>query len=560
MSMTAMSMMKTSTAMMSPRTEPGHLRRGLWIGSAPFVAFVFLLAGLGGLALAGCGAPDSEDTAGSSSASGGASWSVTAWGSRYEVFPEVGPLTAGETVVAHTHVTVLDGFTPLEQGRVEIVLVGASGEQVFGADQPVRPGIFNVEIRPESAGEADVLFRISAPSLGEAGGAEEIRGGRVRIGSGGQAGAQLVAPAPKGAAGGEPLAFLKEEQWRSDFATEWVRSGELARGVSGLARVRPPAGGEATVTSPVDGVVHPAAGDASWPFPGRRFARGAPLFRVVPRIAAQTSLPMLEAELATLDAELAPARARLSRLEELLDLEATSRREVEEAAARVEALEARRRAAERDLGAARSSRQGGTAGAVTLRAPIAGQVAAVTASPGGTVAAGEPLARLVRTESLWLEVALPREAAREVATEGVTGVVLTDSEGPPLRIETGLRLISAAPEISPRTGTLNVLLEVPATSGLALGATFDAQILLGARRAGIVIPSTALVDDGGVPVVYLQLSGESFVRQEVEVVERQGDRLLVEGLTPGQRLVTRGGESIRRSSLMSSGDAHGHVH
>jgi hypothetical protein len=44
------------------------------------------------------------------------------------------------------------------------------------------------------------------------------------------------------------------------------------------------------------------------------------------------------------------------------------------------------------------------------------------------------------------------------------------------------------------------------------------------------------------------------------VVERQGDRLLVDRLVAGQRLVDRGGEAIRRSSLMASGEAHGHVH
>jgi hypothetical protein len=63
-----------------------------------------------------------------------------------------------------------------------------------------------------------------------------------------------------------------------------------------------------------------------------------------------------------------------------------------------------------------------------------------------------------------------------------------------------------------------------------------------------------------VAVVYLQLSGESFVRQEVRVLERQGDRILVDGLVPGQRLVTRGGDAIRRETLVSSGAGHGHIH
>jgi hypothetical protein len=63
-----------------------------------------------------------------------------------------------------------------------------------------------------------------------------------------------------------------------------------------------------------------------------------------------------------------------------------------------------------------------------------------------------------------------------------------------------------------------------------------------------------------VTVVYLQLAGETFVRQEVSVLERQGDRVLVDHLVPGQRAVTRGGDAIRRSSLLSTGTSHGHIH
>ncbi|MEE8525024.1 MAG: efflux RND transporter periplasmic adaptor subunit [Thermoanaerobaculia bacterium] len=503
------------------------------------------------VSLAGCGSPAFEEPAAAAE-----SWSVTAWGTRFEVFPEVEPLSAGEVAVAHTHVTRLDGFVPLVDGEVEIVLSGPSGEQIFGADQALRPGIFAVEIEPDTPGDFELSFRIRGPE-----GREEIRGGKVRVGPAGQAGGLLVAPAPKGAAdGGEPLTFLKEEQWRSDFATIWVRSGKLARSVSGLARVRPPAGGEATVSSPVDGVLQPASGSRAWPFAGLRVERGSALFQVVPRVAADRSLATLEAELAALAAEQGTARARLSRLEELLALEAASRREVEDARARVETLDARHSAAGRDLGAARSSREGGAADGLTLRAPFAGEIARVTASPGAIVAAGEPLARLVRTDAVWLEVSLPPAAARQIAEEGVRGVVLVDPEHAPVRIEEGLRLVSVAPELSPRTGTVTVLFEAPPTAGLTLGTTLEARVLSKEHREGVVVPASAVVDDGGVPVVYLQLSGESFVRQPVQVLERQGDLLLVDRLTPGQRLVSRGGEAIRRSSLMAGGEAQGHVH
>jgi hypothetical protein len=139
-------------------------------------------------------------------------------------------------------------------------------------------------------------------------------------------------------------------------------------------------------------------------------------------------------------------------------------------------------------------------------------------------------------------------------------VVVTFSHGDTLRLGEGVRLVSVAPQVDAATGTVEVLLEAPAEGRLVLGTAVQVQILLAAARAGVVVPASARVDDGGVPVVYLQLAGERFARQEIHVIEEQGDRLLVAGLLPGQRLVTRGGDAIRRSSLLASGQSHGHVH
>jgi len=489
----------------------------------------------------------------------GEAWSVTALGERFEVFPEIDVLEVGRTAMAHTHVTRLADFAPLVEGTVEIVLVDGGGRQVFGVDGSADPGHFAIEITPGRTGEAQLLFRID-----DGAGIEEIRGGWVRVGEAHHPEGLVRAPElPAGTDGGEPVAFLKEQQWQGRFATAWVEEGHLARSVSGVATFRPPAGGESSVTAQVDGVVQPPAESRSWPFVGRRVERDSPLFRVVPLVASERSLATLEAEVETLAVELESARARSARLRELLTLEAVSEREVGEAGVRARLLETRHRAAERDFESARSSREGGADGAgISLKAPFSGRIAAVNTTPGATVAAGDSLARLVRTDVVWIEVALPPQDARRLAEAGLRGVVLDDPESGPVRIDEGLSLVSVSPELSPRTGTVTVLLEAPglAGTGFALGSTVAAQVLMAGEDSGIVVPASAVVDDGGVPVVFLQLAGEDFQRQTVTVLSRQGDQVLVGGLAPGQRLVTRGGDAIRRSSLMASGEAHGHVH
>jgi hypothetical protein len=127
--------------------------------------------------------------------------------------------------------------------------------------------------------------------------------------------------------------------------------------------------------------------------------------------------------------------------------------------------------------------------------------------------------------------------------------------------EDEVRLISVAPGISSGTGSVIALLEVDTTvDDLRLGAAATVDILLAGERFGVVVPTTAIVDDAGQEVAFLQLDGESFARVEIGIVARQADRALVEGLLLGGRLVTVGGDAIRRATLVAADPGEGHIH
>jgi len=214
----------------------------------------WIMGAIAALALAsGCGKRDAETHAHDSEP-----WAVTSWGERYEIFAEAAPLAVGETSKSHTHVTILDGFAPLTEGVVSAVLIDSTGAtSVFTQPKALRAGIFSIEIKPQVAGTFDLVFRVESKA-----GSEEIRSGRVEVGSHDHPGGLVEAPARPDAvtavavaAGGDPIGFLKEQQWRIPFATEWAQSGSLNPSVSGPARIRPAAGGEAVLTAPLDGVV-----------------------------------------------------------------------------------------------------------------------------------------------------------------------------------------------------------------------------------------------------------------------------------------------------------------
>ena len=517
----------------------------------------FLIPFLLTMLLSGCSGPDSDHE--SDHTHEAESWAVTAWGDRYEIFAETDPLQVATPGVAFTHVTDLTDFSPLVEGVVSVILVDQSGAAVtFSRDEITRPGIYSIEVTPEAVGEFDLVFRVET-SVGR----EDIPAGRVRVGDDHQPGGLLEAASTakqaEAAAAGAEIPFLKEQQWRTEFATSWVGTGGLSTSVGGPGRVRPAAGGEVLLTSSVEGIV---TGDP-WPFLGQEVRQGSKVFRVTPRVASGRSLAGLESDVAGLEAELEATSLRLERLEGLLDLGATSQRELEETRSRAVMLESRLTAARRNLATVLAGRDGtdSTTETISVTAPFTGRIARIDATPGQSIAAEVPLGLLVRESPLWVEVALSPEAAAG----------LRDPEGLDLQLPRGgallmyrgedTRLVSVAPAVDPRTGMVRALFEVSANvDELPIGSPVTAEILLAGERSGTVVPSTALVDDGGVPVVYLHTQGESFARIEVEIVGRQGGRALVEGIPSGARVVDRGGNAIRRATLVSKDVGEGHVH
>ena len=95
--------------------------------------------------------------------------------------------------------------------------------------------------------------------------------------------------------------------------------------------------------------------------------------------------------------------------------------------------------------------------------------------------------------------------------------------------------------------------------GLRVGMSVEVLVSVGTSFDVVSIPRSALVDEDGELVVFVQRGGESFEKRHVQVGVDAGDRVEVTvGVDPGDRVVTSASWAVRLASKSSTIPAHHH--
>lgn len=219
-------------------------------------------------------------------------------------------------------------------------------------------------------------------------------------------------------------------------------------------------------------------------------------------------------------------------------------------------------AAQRRLGQFRRVQRtaGKGEGSVSLRAPMSGTITAIDVAPGAFVEAGAPVLHVADLTRVWLEARVPEvDAARVMTPRGAS----VEVEGHDAPLELGPdALVVRGSVIDPDDRTLHVVFAVDnAEARLPIGAFARVALVLGDERTALAVPESALVDDGGTMVVYVQAEGEAFERRVVRT--GLADRGVVEvlsGIAAGEHVVTTGAWSVKLAASSGTLPAHGHAH
>ena len=476
--------------------------------------------------------------------------SVTRWTERTELFAEYPPLAAGETARFAIHLTRLDTFAPVTEGRVEVHLRDSSAPpEIFRVDGPSRPGIFGVDVTPHRPGTRELVIVLRSRGL-----SDEHRVGEVGVHAG--AGAARAA-AERGGSRPEGISFLKEQQWSLEFATAVVTEQSVRESLRVPARVEARPGGAADVVAPIDGRLTRVL---DLPI-GAGVARGQELARLLPPPAVPGDLPQLQRARAEAHAALALATRDRERAERLTAAGAAPRKRLEEARTAEEQAKARLAAAAASLAQYDAARSGGAAGPdglFLIRAPVAGAIAARDAAPGANVTAGTRLFRVVDAAQVHIVGHLPEADAARAHAVSAAEIEIPGTQD---RAPAG-RLAGIGKVLDPESRTLPITFAFDNRAlGLPVGQSLSLHLLMEGTAPRPVVPASAIVDDAGRPIVFVQRAGETFDRRAVALGPRTGDLVqILDGVRPGDRVVTKGAYLVRLASLSTSVPAHGHVH
>lgn len=477
---------------------------------------------------------------------------VTAWSVKSELFMEYAPLRPGKKGSFLIHLSRLADGKPVSEGPLKLVLRSTSGQPVtVVVPAPARPGIYQAEISALAAGSYTLellpegkgfVDRIEIPGIQVGGAATAARADESK-------GDHSIVTGE----GNGNIVFLKEQQWSLDTLVRQPESRPMSGRIVASGEMVAAANAEATVSSPVSGVLSAARPLAHV---GKRVAKGEVIALIDPPVlsgggAGQFSVVHAEARnRATL------AQQEHERAQRLYEAKIASRKRVEDAEAALDSA----RAALTPLDNAVIAFGGDDSGRLVVRAPLSGSVVEVMSGPGKGIEAGQPIVRIVNPATLWLRTSLPAVDAGRLPPQPSAIFTVAGQEGS-FKAD---RLVSVGDMLDPQSRTLPVIFSVPNPDArLKVGMFATVALSAGVEVEALTLPVEALMEDEGRFFVFVQTSGERFVRQEVRVgMKEEGMVQIVKGLSGHERVVVKGAYYVKQAALAAKKeDPHaGHAH
>jgi multidrug efflux system membrane fusion protein len=271
---------------------------------------------------------------------------------------------------------------------------------------------------------------------------------------------------------------------------------------------------------------------------GQPVKKGEVLFRIDPR-PYEAVLRQAEANALRDRAARDQARSQAKRYQELLDKNFISKEAYAQIRTNAETAEATAKASQAALENARLNLE-----YCTIYSPLDGYVGKVLLQAGNMVRANDvnPLVVINQVRPIYVNFAVPEQNLPEVRKYQAESPLRVDvvPTDPTMPAPSG-QLIFIDNAVDPSTGTIRLRAQFEnADATLWPGQFVNVSVRLYEKADAIVVPSAAL--QTGPEGQYVYVIGDDSLAQvrKIRVERTEGERAIVSGVKPGERVVTRG--------------------
>ena len=196
-----------------------------------------------------------------------------------------------------------------------------------------------------------------------------------------------------------------------------------------------------------------------------------------------------------------------------------------------------------------------------LVSPVEGIISDIMVNNGAYIETGLPVARITNSSDLLIEAFVNQSDHQNVS--GIFDANFKDPSGSKTFTLSSLngKVRSASAFVNDNSLRIPVNFTVRNNGDLMPGMFLEAYLMTNPKEKAIVVPYSALLEEQGKYFVYVEIAGESFMKRQVTIAGNDGiNTEISSGLQPGERVVTKGVQPIKLSSMAGGLPLHGHTH
>ncbi len=464
---------------------------------------------------------------------------ITGYSDKFELFAEADPFAVGKTSSILVHLTHIENFKPLQEGKVTLsMVVGTKGIRQT-IEKPERQGIYRFSLTPEVEGSARIMVDIETGSTKQQ---IEVRG----IGVYSDEHTAIHEAEANAVQDANAFSFTKEQSWKIDFATEHPAIEPFGQAIKTTAKIQPAQGDEVIVTAKTNGVVTiPNNGLLE----GKKVSSGELLLTISGSGLAENSWNVKFAEAKN---NYEKAKADYERMSQLAKDKIIPEKEL--------------LAAKTDYENAKAlfdnMNENFNAKGQRVVSPLNGFAKQLFVQNGQYIEVGHPIITISQNKNLLLTADVQQKFAPVLGAIVSANIrTLYDNKTYTLSELNG-KIVSYGRSANPDNFMIPVTLQIDNKGSFVPGGFVELYLKVLSNSVALTAPNTALLEEQGQFFVMVQVTPELFEKRVVQIGSTDGIKTeVLSGLDKSDRIVSQGAMLVKLAQAAAALDPHsGHVH